>query len=72
MVMWTNTQCFDFFSCNVMYIISICAKLQTSSASPSLLINFFKEPTPPPGTYISLLIITNVHQHNTKTSNYEY
>ena len=42
MVMWTNTQCFDFFSCNLMYIISICAKLQTSSASPSLLINFLK------------------------------
>ena len=36
-----------FFSCNLMYIISICAQLQTSSASPSLLINFFKEPTPP-------------------------
>ena len=29
MVMWTNTHCFDFFSCNLIYIASICAKLQT-------------------------------------------
>ena len=43
MVMWTNTHCFDFFSCNL--IASICAKLQTSSASPSILINLFKVAT---------------------------
>ena len=23
-VMWTSTHCFDFFSCNLMYIVSIC------------------------------------------------
>ena len=34
--MWTNTHCFDFFSCNLIYIVSICEKLQTSSASPSI------------------------------------
>ena len=49
MVMWTNTHCFDFFSCNLIYIYiyiaSICAKLQTSSASPSILINLFKVAT---------------------------
>ena len=43
MVMWTNTHCFDFFSCNL--IVSICAKLQTSSASPSIVINLFKVAT---------------------------
>ena len=37
-----NTHCFDFFSCNQIYISSICARLQTSSASPSILINLFK------------------------------
>ena len=42
MAMWTNTHSFDFFSCNVISIVSICAKLQTSSASPSILINLFK------------------------------
>ena len=42
MVMWTNTQRLDFFSCNLIYIVSICAKLQTSSASASILINFLK------------------------------
>ena len=72
MVMWTNTHCFDFFSCNLIYIVSICAKLQTSSASPSILITFLKVVT-----YLSImwqivLIIPNVHQHNTKTSSYEY
>ena len=45
MVMWTNTHCFEFFSCNLIYIASICAKLQTSSASPSILINLFKVAT---------------------------
>ena len=34
-----------FFSCNLIYIASICAKLQTSSASPSILINLFKVAT---------------------------
>ena len=34
-----------FFSCNLIYIVSICAKLQTSSASPSILINLFKVAT---------------------------
>ena len=29
MVMWTTTHCFYFFACNLMYIVSICAKLQT-------------------------------------------
>ena len=44
MVMWTNTHCLHFFlSCNLIYIVSICAKLQTSSASP--LINLFKVAT---------------------------
>ena len=38
MVMWTNTHCFDFFLCNLIYIVSICAKLQTSSASPSTVV----------------------------------
>ena len=56
MVMWTNTQCFDFFSCNLMYIMSICAKLQTSSASPSLLINFLKSLPPPPPGYLYIII----------------
>ena len=46
MAMWTNTHCFDFF--HVIFIVSICAKLQTSSASPSILINLFKV-----GTYLS-------------------
>ena len=41
MIMWTNTHCFDLFSCNLIYIASICAKLQTFSASPSILINLF-------------------------------
>ena len=45
MVMWTNTHCFDFFSCNLIYIPSICAKLETSSASPSILIDLFKVAT---------------------------
>ena len=45
MVMWANTHCFDFFSCNLIYIASICAKLQTSSASPSILIDLFKVAT---------------------------
>ena len=45
LVMWTNTHCFDCFSCNLIYIASICAKLQTSSASPSILINLFKVAT---------------------------
>ena len=45
MVMRTNTHCFDFFSCNLIYIVSICAKLQTSSAYPSILINLFKVAT---------------------------
>ena len=45
MLMWTNTHCFDFFSCNLTYIVSICAKLQTSSASVSILINLFKVTT---------------------------
>ena len=48
MVMWTNTHCFDFFSYNLIYILShhlSCAKLQTSSASPSILINLFKVAT---------------------------
>ena len=40
MVMWTNTHCFDFF-----FMSYICAKLQTSSASPSILINLFKVAT---------------------------
>ena len=43
MAMWTNTHCFDFFSCNL--IVSICAKLQTSSTSPSIIINLFKVAT---------------------------
>ena len=34
-----------FFSCNLIHIVSICAKLQTSSASPSILINLFKVAT---------------------------
>ena len=51
MVMWTNTHCFKFFSCNLIYIVSICPKLQTSSASPSIIINLFKVATP--GTYLS-------------------
>ena len=43
MVMWTNTHCFDdFFSCNLIHIVSIFAKLHTSSASPSIFINLFK------------------------------
>ena len=46
LVMWTNTHCLNFFSCNLIYIVSICAKLQTSSASPSILINLFKVATP--------------------------
>ena len=29
MVMWTTTHCFDFFACNLMYIVSMCAKLHT-------------------------------------------
>ena len=45
MAMWTNTHCFDFFSCNLIYIVSICVKLQASSASPSILINLFKVAT---------------------------
>ena len=40
------------FFMNLIYnIVSICAKLQTSSASPSILINLFKVATP--GTYLS-------------------
>ena len=44
---------FKFFFRVILYIIivSICAKLQTSSASPSILINLFKVATP--GTYLS-------------------
>ena len=47
MVMWTNTHCFDFFSCSLIYApqYDLCAKLQTSSASPSILINLFKVAT---------------------------
>ena len=46
MVMWTNTHCFDFFfMLSYIFIVSICAKLQTSSASPSILINLFKVAT---------------------------
>ena len=45
MVILTNTHCFDFFSCSLIYIASICAKLQTSSPSPSILINLFKVAT---------------------------
>ena len=45
MAMWINIHCFDFFSCDLIYIVSICAKLQTSSASPSILINLFKVAT---------------------------
>ena len=45
MVMWTNTHCFDFFSCNLI-LSQLCAKLQTSSASVSVhLINLFKVTT---------------------------
>ena len=71
MVMCTNTQCFDFFHV-ILCILSQYVQNYRPSASP--LIYFFKEPTPPPPgyLYISLLIIPNVHQHNTKTSNYEY
>ena len=29
MVMWTTTHCFDLFSCNHIYIVSLCATLQT-------------------------------------------
>ena len=36
---------FFFLSCNLIYIVSICAKLQTYSASPSILINLFKVST---------------------------
>ena len=45
MVMWTNTHCFDFFSCNLIHIVSMFAKLHTSSASPSIFINLFKVAT---------------------------
>ena len=48
MAMWTNTHCFDFFHIILyiyIYIFSICAKLQTSSASPSILNNLFKVAT---------------------------
>ena len=45
MVMWTILTVFIFFPCNLIYIVSICAKLQTSSASPSILINLFKVAT---------------------------
>ena len=62
MVMWTHIHCFDFFSCN---LISICAKLQTSSASPSILINLF----------IKLLLIYHVAKiinHDYKCSSTQY
>ena len=47
MVMWTNTHCFDFFLHVILYnyIVSIRAKLQTSSASAFILINFLKVTT---------------------------
>ena len=44
MAMWILTVLI-FFSCNLIYIASICAKLQNSSASPSILINLFKVAT---------------------------
>ena len=44
-ILWTNTHCLHFCSCNLIYSVSICAKLQTSSASPSILINLFKVAT---------------------------
>ena len=124
MVMWTNTHCFDFFSCNLIYtvvpvmnghprgqakvsvhcrwplirgnltlkcvgrgidnvtvqgtwplttgvaqgryycIVSICAKLQTSSASASILINFFNVTTTPPcvQNYLSYQMCSNTIQ----------
>ena len=42
MAIWTNIHGFDFCVCNLICIVSIWAKLQTSSASPSILINLFK------------------------------
>ena len=36
-----------FFHVILSQLVSICAKLQTSSASASILINFFKVTTPP-------------------------
>ena len=51
MVMWTNTHFLNLFHV-ILYFVSICAKLQTSSASPSILINLFKVATP---RYISIM-----------------
>ena len=46
----------------ILYIVSICAKLQTSSASPSILINLFKV-----ATYLSCGEDLAPHKKNSDT-----
>ena len=35
-VMWTTSHCFDFFACNLMYIVSICTKVQTTHGQTNI------------------------------------
>ena len=39
MVMWTTSHCFDFFACNLMYIVSICTTLQTTHGQTNILLD---------------------------------
>ena len=50
MVMWTNTHCFDFFSCNLIYIYILPQYVQNYRPLPHphlqcILINLFKVAT---------------------------